>query len=295
MPSKPERNRLRIYRRLQKEGTLLLKDGVHLLPYSEDRYELFQWLSQEIRTLSGEMQFVTIEKIEMMDNNEIISLFQKQAERSYLDLEERIKTFSIDTQKEYESYQLLKKIIRDFETLHALDFFHSSKGEKLKNEIQSLQISLEPTQPENIISPCLRTDFQSKKWQTRPKPFVDRMASAWLIRKFIDPKAHFIFSSTIDTTQNDVITYDMNDATFTHLGDLCTFEVLVLAFCINDKKVKEIAKIIHNLDIKDDKYSTPQAEGISTILASIRQQTLNDSEILVQSNLIFDYLYASSE
>jgi hypothetical protein len=121
------------------------------------------------------------------------------------------------------------------------------------------------------------------------------MASAWLIRKFIDPKAHFIFSSTIDTTQNDVITYDMNDATFTHLGDLCTFEVLVLAFCINDKKVKEIAKIIHNLDIKDDKYSTPQAEGISTILASIRQQTLNDSEILVQSNLIFDYLYASSE
>ncbi len=291
MPSKPERNRLRIYRRLQKEGTLSLKDGVYLLPYSEDRYELFQWLSQEIKTLGGDMHFVVIEKIERLKNSEIVTLFKNQAEESYAEVEKRIAVFSIDREKEHESRMILKKIVRDFEALHAIDFFHSPKGDMLKKAIQSIQVSFESTALKPIVSLCNKDDYKRKKWQTRPGPFVDRMASAWLIRRFIDPEAHFIFASTVDESIKDIITYDMDRATFTHTGDLCTFEVLMHAFSIEDNRVHHIAKIIHNLDLNDEKYMTPEAEGIKLILSAIRNNEHDDIGILKKSDEIFDYLY----
>lgn len=291
MPSKPERNRLRIYRRLQKEGTLSLKDGVHILPYSDDRYELFQWLSQEVKTLDGEMHFVTIEKIEQLENSEIITLFKSQANESYAKIEEKITSFRIDRDKEHESRSTLKKIIADFEALYAIDFFGSSKGLKLKKALQEIQTSFEPTMQKSLISLCNRADFQQKTWQTRPKPFVDRMASAWLIRTLIDPQAKFIFDSMIDETQENIITYDMDRATFTHIGNLCTFEVLIKAFSIKDDKIDSIAKIIHNLDLNDEKYSTPEAEGIKLILSAIRSSGCNNLDILKKSDEIFDYLY----
>ncbi len=292
MPSKPERNRLRIYRRLQKEGTLSLKDGVHLLPYSDDRYELLQWLSQEVKTLDGEMNFVTIEKIERLENSEIITLFKNQANESYTHIEDKITSFRIDKNKEHESRAALKKIIADFEALHAIDFFGSSKGMKLKKALQEIQTSFEPTTQKSIIPRLYSADFQQKTWQTRPKPFVDRMASAWLIRTFIDPNAQFVFASTIDETKKDVITtYDMDRATFTHVGDLCTFEVLLHSFGIDDVGVRNIANIVHNLDLNDEKYSTPQADGIKLILSAIRNSGCDDNDILKKSDEIFEYLY----
>lgn len=291
MPSKPERNRLRIYRRLQKEGTLSLKDGVHLLPYSDDRYELFQWLSQEVKSLDGEMHFVIVEKIERLENSEIITLFKNQANESYTRIEEKITSFRIDRDKEHESRSTLKKIIADFEALYAIDFFGSSKGMKLKKALQEIQTSFEPTTQKSLILRCNRADFQQKTWQTRPKPFVDRMASAWLIRTFIDPEAQFIFDSTIDETQKNIITYDMDRATFTHIGDLCTFEVLLRTFGIDDVGVRQIANIIHNLDLNDEKYSTPEAHGVKAILSAIRNSGCDDRDMLKKSNEIFEYLY----
>lgn len=294
MPSKPERNRLRIYRKLQKEGTLSLKDGVHLLPYSEDRYELFQWLAQEIKTLDGEMHFVTIDKIEGLEKNQLITLFKNQAEESYAQIEEKIAFFDFDREKEYEARSVLKKIIREFESLYAIDFFHSSKGEKLKQDIQSIQASLEPSTQKSIVTQRNNADFSKKIWQTRPKPFIDRMASAWLIRKFIDPDAQFIFSSVINEDDDNIITYDMDRATFTHIGDLCTFEVLLQAFSIENTQIHYIAKIIHNLDLNDEKYLVPEAQGIKLILSAIRNSGCDDHGILKKSDEIFEYLYSRS-
>ncbi len=297
MPSKPERNRIRIYRRLQKKGTLSLKDGVHILPYSDDQYEFFQWLAQEIKTFGGEMQFVAIEKIEMMENNEVITLFQTQAETSYSIVEEKISAFRVDLNHEYETRQNLKKIIRDFEVLYAIDFFHSLKGQTLQKTIQGIQNKLELSveavslSSQTIIPLKNIEDYQDKQWQTRTRPFVDRMASAWLIHKYIDPKAEFVFANIIDSSNSKHITYDMNDAIFTHIGDLCTFEVLMHAFSINDERMNKIAKIVHNIDINDDKFLTPEAEGVKVILTAIRANGIDDHDILSKSAEIFEYLY----
>lgn len=306
MPSKPERNRLRIYRRLQKEGTLSLKDGVHILPFSDDRYEFFQWLTQEIKTLGGEMQFVTIEKLEMMENANVIALFQAQAEASYGDIEQKVKKLAhnlssieneISAEQEHTFRQILKKIIRDFEALHTIDFFDSAKGKTVKKAIQTTQTKLESVFESTLssIQPIISlhhiVDYQGKQWQTRTRPFVDRMASAWLIRKCIDPAAEFIFANTIDASKSAIVTYDMNQADFTHIGDLCTFEVLLKSFGIEDKTMNAIAKIIHTLDLNDDKYVTPEAQGIKLILTAIRENTADDSTILIKSTEIFEYLY----
>jgi hypothetical protein len=306
MPSKPERNRLRMWRRLQKEGTLSLKDGVHLLPYSEDRYELFQWLSQEIKALGGEMQFVTIEKIEMMNNEEIITLFHLQSEGAYVNIEQKIKNIThelssldrpINSEQEHTYRQIIKKIINDFDPLFAIDFFHSEKGRVLKKAIQHVQVKLESFLESNEVAvqaivPLLNIGhYHGKQWQTRTRPFVDRMASAWLIKKFIDTNAKFIFLNTIDKSNDDIVTYDMDQANFTHIGDLCTFEVLIKAFNIHDESVEAIGKIIHTLDCNDDKYITPEAEGIKLVLTGIRNNAGNDYEILIKSDEIFDYLY----
>lgn len=306
MPSKPERNRLRIYRRLQKEGTLSLKDGVHILPFSDDRYEFFQWLSQEIKTLGGEMNFVTIERIEMIDNGDIIALFQTQAEISYGDIEQRIKNIArelslieneISAEQEHTLRQMLKKVVNDFDVLYKIDFFYSSKGKALQKTIQSTQSrfesALESTSISSIPTVTVKniSDFQGRVWQTRTGPFVDRMASAWLIRKYIDSNAEFIFANTIDISNSNIVTYDMNEATFTHVGNLCTFEVLLKSFGIQNNALESIAKIIHMLDINDDKFVVPEADGIKLILSAIRSGGFDDNEIIQKSSEIFDYLY----
>lgn len=297
MPSKPERNRLRIYRKLQKEGTLTLKDGVHLLPFSEDRFELFMWLRQEIKTLGGEMHFSIVEKFETLSNEEVIALFQSQIQPLYDAIEQKIKILNSEVSDEItqEQEQALKKIMRDFEAIYAVDFFESSKGKIVKENIEALQIKLDTlfiSKP--LVELCDIKNYQYKKWQTRKKPFVDRMASAWLIAKYIDHNAEFVFCDSIDVLQEDTITYDMDDAIFTHIGDLCTFEVLLHSFSLNnDIALNAISKIIHNLDLNDDKYIAPEADGIRLILSAIREGESDDIAIIEKSNTIFDYLYAT--
>ena len=300
MPSKPERNRLRVYRKLQKEGTLALKDGVHLLPFSEDTQEFFMWLHQEIKTLGGEMHFSIIEKFETLRGEDIVTLFKLQAEASYDTIEQSIKRLNSElslektTPKQEQIFeQQIKKAVRDFEEIQAVDFFASDKGKTVRESIQSLQTKLHSVPlPKPTIQLCQAQDYQNRVWQTRKKPFVDRMASAWLIKRYIDQDATFIFGDTIDTLKENIITYDMNQATFTHIGDLCTYEVLLQSFQLHENVVlQNIGKIIHNLDLNDDKYITPEAEGIKMILSAIRNSEKDDNAILEKSYEIFDYLY----
>lgn len=297
IPSKPERNRLRVYRSLQKAGTLSLKDGVHILPYSEDRYEFFVWLYQEIKLFDGDMNFVVVDKIEPLDNDDIVRLFREQSVESYTQVEQKIdeilnelsaKSNSVNDEDIYR--QSLKKVIKEFESLKEIDFFKSKKISEISQKISSIEDILNKEES-LIVQERDFSSFQNKKWQTRVKPFVDRMASAWLIKKFIDKNAEFIFSNSIDISNKDVITYDMNEATFTHIADLCTFEVMLKSFNINDERLNYIAKIVHILDLNDDKYIISEAQGIKLILSAIREQSNDDLEILLRSNEIFDYLY----
>jgi hypothetical protein len=309
IPSKPVNARMKIWRRLAKAGAVQFKGAVYILPYNEENLELCQWLVSEVTEMKGEGAFVKAERVETMKDSEIIELFNTQREKDYgkitygLDEFER-KISSIrkgggmhDSKKFMEKFN---RHLRDFEDITKIDFFTSKTGTALKKKIRTLQGQakglLKPDiKPILTIIPRNIRDYQNKIWATREKPFVDRMASAWLIKKFIDKKAAFTFidEKDIETPDKNTIAFDVRGGEFTHAGDLCTFEVLMKTFGLKDKTLKKISEIVHELDIKDEKYKTPEAKGTEDILRGIRTTAKTDTEILEKGMNVFEMLYAS--
>jgi hypothetical protein len=310
LPSKPVRNRMTVWRKLLKAGALSFKGSVYILPYTEEHYELLTWLVSEVVSLKGEASFVRAEKIETIDNQQIISLFNQQRETDYQrilkdcdDIERKITSTRIGgaSQDKKNITNQIRKCQRDFEDIRKIDFFISTGatevGRRLERIVETLN-GLSGTGTEKhsgTIIPARVEDYQHKTWATRKRPFADRFASAWLIKKYIDENASFVFidEKDLDAVANDVIPFDIREGEFTHAGDLCTFEVLLKSFSLKDKTLKKIAEIVHELDLKDDKFRTPEAKGIEDILSGIRKTVKDDHEALEKGTSIFEMLFVS--
>lgn len=310
VPSKPVSNRMKIWRRLTQAGSLPFKGAAYILPHSEEHYEFCQWLVSEAVGMGGEAAFVHVKKIETMHDREIIDLFNRQRERDYHDIEKMLeglerkiqsikKGSSIHGNKKLS--EQLYKLFKEFEAIRRIDFFSSKAGAVLKKRMETLQAELKDIDRVYTgsripaIAPRRIKDYQGKTWVTRKRPFVDRMASAWLIRKFIDPAASFEFIDEKETAHlaKNMVAFDVMDGEFTHIGDMCTFEVFIKSFNLVDRRIKKIAAIVHELDIKDDKFKTPEAKGIEEILIGIRKTSKSDSDALERGMGIFEMLYES--
>ncbi|MDI6728791.1 MAG: chromate resistance protein [Thermodesulfovibrionales bacterium] len=310
VPSKPVSNRMKIWRRLTQAGALPFKGAAYILPHSEEHYEFCQWLVSEAVGMGGEAAFVHVEKIETMHDMELIDLFNRQRERDYQDIEKGFeglerkiqsikKGSSIHSNKKLS--EQLYKLSKEFEAIRRIDFFSSKAGAVLKKRMETLQAELKGIDRIYAgiripaIVPKRIKDYQGKTWVTRKRPFVDRMASAWLIRKFIDPAASFEFIDEKETAHlaKNMVAFDVMGGEFTHIGDMCTFEVFIKSFNLVDRRIKKIAAIVHELDIKDDKFKTPEAKGIEEILAGIRKTSKSDSDALERGMGIFEMLYES--
>ncbi|MCJ7483755.1 MAG: chromate resistance protein [Thermodesulfovibrionales bacterium] len=306
LPSKPVRNRMTIWRKLLKAGALPFKGSVYIMPYTEEHHEFLTWLVSEVISLKGEGSFVRAEKTETNDNQKIISLFNKQRETAYQHILREIdeierKLSSGASQDNKKLANQMRKSQRDFEDIKKIDFFFSKRGLEVGKRLDRIVITfngLSGTETKKhtvAISPVRIEDYQDKTWATRERPFVDRFASAWLIKKFIDknPSFSFIDEKNLDNMGKDVISFDTRGGRFTHLGDLCTFEVLMKSFALKDKTLRKIAEIVHELDLKDDKFKTSEAKGIEDILSGIRKTVKDDSESLIKGMAIFEMLYVS--
>jgi len=309
VPSKPVNARMKIWRRLAKAGAILIKGAVYVLPYNEGNHELYQWLVSEVASLKGEGAFVRVGKIETMSDSEIIELFNYQRGRDYSLIEKNMeglerkansvrKGAGMPDQKKL--LDPLNKLLKEFEDVRKIDFFSSKKGIALKKKIDILQKEMQglsksgERQIHEVISRNIE-DYQGKIWVTRKRPFVDRMASAWLIKMFIDKKAVFRFADEYDTGKldSDFVPFDVSGGTFTHIGDMCTFEVLIKSFGLKDKPLRKLAEMVHELDMKDEKYKNPEVKGIEDILTGIRKTVKDDVEILEKGMTVFEMLYAS--
>jgi len=309
VPSKPVNARMKIWRKLAKAGAVQFKGAVYVLPYNEENLELCQWLVSEVTSMKGEGAFVGVDKIETMNDKEIIELFNYQRKRDYSLIEKKMeelerKTSSVRKGTETQGHKKLldqfNKSLKEFEAVRKIDFFSSKTGTALKKKIEVLQKEMQSLsksgerQTQEVI---LRNteDYQGKMWVTRKRPFVDRMAFAWLIKKFIDKKAIFRFADENDIGEldRDLVPYDVIGGTFTHIGDMCTFEVLIKSFGLKDKPLKKIAEMVHELDMKDEKYKNPEVKGIEDILMGIRKTVKDDMECLEKGMTVFEMLYAS--
>ncbi len=313
VPSKPVSNRMKVWRKLVKAGALQLKGSVYILPFDEEHREFLEWLVSEVKGMKGEGAFARVEKLDTMKDSEIIALFHQQRTNDYKavdrtldDLERRLASIQKGARPGTvrgisEQYAGL---LRGFEEVKRIDFFSSKEGERLAAKIRRFGSDLKAlsgSQPVREKPPALPPrkpdDYQGKTWVTRKRPFVDRMASAWLIRRFIDADASFAFVDEKEKARagEHSVFFDMRDGEFTHTGDLCTFEVLMKTFGIRDRAVRKIAEIVHDLDVRDDKYRSAEARGLEDILLGIRKTAKSDSEALKAGMQVFEMFYMSRE
>lgn len=314
VPSKPVNNRMKIWRKLANAGAVQIKGAVYILPYNEENYEFFQWLISEVISMGGEGAFVKVQQIETMKDNEIIVLFNKQRESEYKRIEKGLDEFErkLSSIKKGSKgphtktlFTKLNKYKKEYEDIRKRDFFSSKPGLTIENKLKDISVVIKdisgfyekrPKTISGTLIPLKKVEnYKRKIWVTREKPFVDRMASAWLIKKFIDKKASFQFidEKEIENLDKSMIVFDMRGGEFTHVGDLCTFEVLLKAFGLKNKTLKKIAEIVHELDVKDEKFEISEAKGIEEILIGIRKTLKDNTEALEKGMAVFEMLYAS--
>lgn len=307
VPSKPVSKRMKIWRMLVKAGAVQFKGSAYMLPFSYDHYELFQWLVSTVTAMEGGAAFVRVSGIETMKENEIVTLFDRQREKEYLDLgsrldelENRRATFRnrVATAGNGKIEEEFQKLFKEFREMGKIDFFNSRGRTELEKRFEIIASEIAGkyrAEPAVEIVKRRATDYQDKTWVTRKRPFIDRIASAWLIKGFIDRKAVFGFidEGEVESLDKDSIAFDLVGGEFTHVGEMCTFEVLLKSFGLKDKALGVMAEIVHQLDLQDDRYRNPAAEGLREILDGIRKTVRDDHEALEKGMGIFAMLYAS--
>lgn len=309
VPSHPVSSRMKIWRKLVRSGAVQLKGAVYVIPATDEHQEFFQWLIGEVRSLGGDGAFFRSSAIETMSEEEVRELFLNQISEEYRGLnkavaalEQKIQSIRKGTklQDKARLTEELAKAAKSFNDIQKRDFFSSTTGNAMGKRLQQLQSGLKRLDKDSpgeraTISPKCAEKYQGRTWITRKKPFVDRMASAWLIKRFIDTKATFKFIEEREMNASGAHTtaFDLRNSEFTHVGDLCTFEVLVKAFSIKDKAVKQMAELVHDLDVKDEKYGNTGTAGVEDILTGIRKTGKNDLDTLEKGMAVFEMLYQS--
>lgn len=299
---------MRIWRQLQKLGAVAIKNSVYALPANEKTHEHFQWLKQEIETAGGEAAVFRANSIEGTTDQEIIAAFQRvrgeefsaiAAEldglRSAIREQSRGKHLSANRLAKYEAE--LNKLHTELERVVNNDFFGAPAGtvaldsyNQCEKAIRTIQTPIPKAHSKVRTGSLDRNKYQKRRWMTRRNMHIDRVASAWLIRQFIDKKARFYFVRD-DERIEGAIPFDMFGAEFGHQGEDCTFETLINRFGITDNAaLVELSQIIHDIDLKDDKFHRLEAAGLNAIIDGLSLTLRDDRKLLQNSTVIFDGL-----
>ena len=271
--------RVALWRQLRRYGCLALNTSAYILPDRPSCHERLQWLAKQILDGGGEATVSRVLLIEGLDDQEIQRRFNVQRNAEYIGL---LKKASALGKRKEASARFLRKFERLkhlAQQVREIDYFGASKGQDLDRVLRQLEEELKGNSRKNAPPALEAKRYLKRVWITRPNPEIDRCASAWLIKKFIDPKATFQFVAQ-KPRRGTAVTYDMLEADFTHEGDSCTFETLCRQFAINDPIVRQIAEMVHDADLEDDKFDQKEAVGIDLMLKGLAQMGKSSDEIL---------------
>ncbi len=286
IPPKPDYFRAKIRRRLQQIGALPIKQSVYALPKNEQTYEDMLWIFREINSGGGEASMSEASFLEGLSDGQIIAMFQAARNADYQRISEEVHALT----GEY-SVKQLHKLKKQLQDIVSIDFFKAAGREAAQAAIAESESLLKDTTRSSDISASLQT-IKGRIWITRKGIYIDRIASAWLIRRFIDPDAQFKFVSAKSyVPKADELRFDMAEAEFTHEDDLCTFEVLREQFCSDNPALIPIAEIIHDIDLKDEKFQRTEAAGITALFAGIVMLQSDDEVRLEHGTVILDSLH----
>ena len=288
LPAKRASQRVQVWRKLQRYGAVPLGNSGYLLPNNPTNQERFEWLATTIRKYAGEASVVEVHSIDNLSNAQLIGRFAEARAREYQELiRELQKVSAIPPQKRV--FGRVSRLRVRFREIVEIDFFISPLQRRVEELLTRAGTSPTPSGEAVKVNP---RQYVGRVWVTRPRPGIDRSASAWLIRRFIDKKARFIFAQE-EHVPAEAVPFDMFRGGFGHRGDDCTFETLEESFRIRDKKVGVIGQVIHDSDLLDEKFGRKEGFGIDAVLNGWAKQRIPDSEILKRGIQLIEALYSS--
>ena len=303
IPPKPDYFRVKVWRRLQRLGAVAIKNSVYVLPKNDQTQEDFQWVLREIVEGRGEASLCEARFVEGLSDEQVEALFQVARGAEYDQIAEEARRLAEsplpDEQREATRRTQLEidltRLKRRLAEVVAIDFFGAPGREAAEGLVSGVEARM--TGKNSMLGPdsartFRREDFLGKTWVTRKGIYVDRMASAWLIRRFIDPDARFKFVPPKGYKPlPGELRFDMFEAEFTHEGDRCTLEVLIERTGIHDPGLSPIAEIVHDIDLKDSKFGRQDTPGIERLIAGIAMAHKDDENRLARGAAVFDDLY----
>jgi hypothetical protein len=299
LPPRPLYLRAKVRNRLARVGAVALKNSVYVLPRRDECLEDLQWIAQEAAAGGGEAFVCAARFVGGVSDAALTRRFRAAAGAAYAALKgDAAKALGRARSRPGEAEQAPAELLRLRERLAeiaALDFFEAPGREEVEAMLRALDVRLHGKARAGAgRDGRAAAELMGRVWVTRKDPRVDRLASAWLVRRFVDPGARFRFvDATRESPGGDEIGFDMPGARFTHEGERCTFETLLARLGIEDPGARAVGEIVHDLDLKDGRFARPEAEGVRQLVAGLARTTPDDAERVERGLLLFDALHAA--
>ncbi len=295
LPTHNTAARMRAWRNLKGSGAAVLRDGVYLIPDTEAHKVLFEDVGRDVIENDGSAHVFTTET----DNvGTLGDLFDRREDYLALHAELQQLASQLTGNSLQDALKQLRKLRKSYAALAAIDFFPGDIQTQTQQAIQALEVQInrqlspnEPAFATGDIAVRDREDYQRRVWATRKRPWVDRLACAWLIRRFIDPHAQFLWLESPDQCPTDALGFDFDGADFTHVGDKVSFEVLLTSFGLQQPELLRLGSLVHYLDVGG--VQPLEAGGLEQILWGLRNSITDDDKLIAAADGVFDALLAA--
>jgi hypothetical protein len=282
LPARPSSLRVRVWRRLQAIGAVPLRGAAYVLPNRSEPREDLAWIAGEVRALGGQASLLAAAALDDGGDAALVREFQAARAGDYSSLAERVARAIAPRGRRSVSARGAdlaerRRMLAEWERLERITYFDVPEQEEARRMIERLRSRPAPAAG-GVRARAPHASFRGKTWVTRPRPGIDRMSSAWLIRTHIDPKARFAFRKEVPTGSE--VPFDMYAGEFSHKGGACTLEVLVRRFAIQDAAVDWLCRVVHDVDLRDDRYGEPEAAGVAALVEGLRARHSEDRRLL---------------
>jgi hypothetical protein len=301
LPPQPAYLRVKIWRRLQALGAVAVKGAVYAMPHDEQTQEDFRWLVREIVGSGGEASLCEARFVDGLSDRQVRALFDAARDADYEAIRKEASALADDLagqpERQAESRKQVGRLRRQLTQIAAIDFFGASGRAAAEAVVSMLEARLVEPAPDDGADAGMSGGgglraMHGRTWVTREGVHVDRIASAWLIRRFIDPEARFAFAASGGGARRpDEIRFDMYEAEFTHEGDRCTFEVLLERAALDDPALQILGEVVHDIDLKDGKFGRAETPGIAGLVGGIVLAHQDDAQRVERGAAMLDDLY----